>query len=471
MKQWLDDSFLLQSETAVNLYKKMAQKMPIFDYHNHLDAGEIEEDFCFPNLTEAWLAHDHYKWRLMRQSGVDEKLITGDGDPYEKFSAFMDSLRMSPGNPLVHWSCLELKQYFHIEDALNPDNRLTMWNEANALLQRKEYSIRNLLVQQNVKILCTTDDPLDSLEHHKNLALQEKRFQVLPSYRPDILLYPEREGFSEYLLRLENMTGMKIDTIIKLVDALEQRLDYFIEHGCVVSDHSLEEDFYEKATEAQATEILQKSRKKEEISLLEAAQYRTILLTRLGSLYTRKGIVMQLHIGAIRNVSAGLYHNIGVNAGGDAMTEEGCVQQLARLLKRMEQENALPKMVLYHLNPVFNEAIAVLCNSYSSDGYKGKIQWGPAWWFNDHKEGIKEQLKVYARQGGLGNHLGMLTDSRSYLSFSRHDYFRRILCNLLGEWVEAGEFPADEVLLNTIVQNICYQNAVEYFTIPERGIK
>lgn len=461
---FLTDDFLLQNQYAKTLYHEAAEQMPIFDYHNHLDAKEILEDGCFRNLTEAWLAHDHYKWRAMRAYGVPEELITGNGDPYEKYLAYVRTIRASIGNPLYHWTHLELARYFGITEALTEDNAKTIWDQCNALLATGEYSVRNLLKMQKVTHLCTTDSPADTLEAHLALQKENTGIAILPSYRPDVLLYPERNGFREYVKEMEKVCQKPVRSLSDLAGCLEDRLVYFVKAGCVVSDHSIEGAFFNPAaTEADADAVFRKCLKGEAITAVEAVSYRGVLFTLLGSMYRKHRVVMQLHIGAIRNNSRKLVSRAGANTGCDSIGEGEYIAQLGGLLNALERTDSLPRTIVYCLNPSMNEALATMCGNFLMDGGRSQVQWGPAWWFNDHKDGIEEQLRIYARQGVLMNHPGMLTDSRSFLSYPRHEYFRRILCNLVGTWVERGEYPEDMEYLKTMIRHICYDNAMEYF--------
>lgn len=462
--QFMNDDFLLQNEYAKILYHEAAESMPIFDYHNHLDANEILEDGCFTNLTEAWLAHDHYKWRAMRAYGIPEELITGNGDPYEKYMAYVKTIRASIGNPLYHWTHLELARYFGITEALTEENAKEIWDKCNALLATREYSVRNLLKMQKVTHLCTTDSPADTLEAHLALKKTEPEIAVLPSFRPDVLLYPERAGFVEYVQAMEQACNKKINNLDDLTACLEERLEHFVTAGCVVSDHSIEGAFFNvSATVAGADAIFKKLLGGEMITASEAVDYRGVLFTILGRLYKKHNVAMQLHIGAIRNNSAKLVATAGVNTGCDSIGEGEYIAEISGLLNALENSDSLPRTILYCLNPAMNEALATMCGNFLMNGGRSQVQWGPAWWFNDHKDGIEEQLRVYARQGVLMNHPGMLTDSRSFLSYPRHEYFRRILCNMVGTWVDKGEYPWDEEYLKSLIRHICYENAMEYF--------
>ena len=467
MKKFMNDDFLLHTETACKLYHDAAKNMPIFDYHNHLDASEILQDFCFDNITDAWLKHDHYKWRAMRAYGISEELITGKADPFEKFMAYVKTICACVGNPLYHWTHLELKNYFGITEALNEKNAREIYDKCNEMLKDKKYSVRNLLKMQNVKALCTTDDPIDSLESHRKLSVEFPEIKVLPSYRPDQILYPEKENFKDYVGKLEKASGMKITDMESLCKALHARLVFFKECGCLVSDHSLEGAFYLATDENEANDIFAKRMEQQVLTDEETVKLRTFLMLKLAKMYYDEDIVMQIHIGALRDNSYVLKQTVGANAGCDSINDAGCAKMLSDLLNNIQQ-SGLPKTILYHLNPAENEMLATMCGNFQSNGGRSRVQWGPAWWLNDQKRGMEEQIEVYARQGVLGNHPGMLTDSRSFLSFPRHEYFRRILCNKLGEWVENGEYPCDMEYLSSMVENICYNNAAQYFNLEAK---
>ena len=460
----MDENFLLTTECAQKLFHETAQKMPIFDYHNHLGAQEIYEDNCFSNLTEAWLLHDHYKWRAMRANGCPEEEITGTAADYKKYLNFVDTIQNAPGNPLYHWTHLELQRYFNVYEPLTIDNAEDVWKRCNALLKTREYSVRNLLLMQNVQALCTTDDPADSLIYHTKLSEEGFSIKVLPSFRPDRALNIQKSDFTAYIQLLSIAAGKDIQSVSDLVNVLSERLKFFIKNGCVVSDHSIEGNFWcENPNMDTASKIFEKRMKGQNVSSEENAEYQAFLFMELGKMYAKENIVMQLHIGAIRDNVSRLFESIGANVGCDSIRELDFSKQLAQFLDSLDHCEMLPKTILYNLNPKDNEMLATLAGNFESSGEKAKVQWGPAWWFNDHIGGIENQLIVYARQGVLGQHLGMLTDSRSFLSFPRHEYFRRILCNLIGNWVENGEYPYDEKKLCDIVRNISYDNAAEYF--------
>ena len=473
MKSFLDENFILQSEPAQILYHKYAENQPIFDFHNHLSPQEIFENKPLGNLANAWLDHDHYKWRAMRAAGVDEKLITGhlnkDGSArplldltessrdYERYLAFVRTLQLCPGNPLYHWSHLELKRYFGISEPVTEKNALEIWEKCNTLLQKPEYTPRGLLEKMGVQELCTTDDPLDTLEWHKKITGDWKSCKVRPSFRPDLVLNAESPAFSAYISHLQQIDGSQFRSISDMIAALGRRMDFFKAKGSVVSDHSLENDFYLHTNYDDVNYIFEKAWIGKYLRPDEIAKYKGWVLTELGKLYAQKGFVMQIHIGALRDNNSALLKLAGKNIGEDSLADFNYAQQLGAVLNAIYSAEPNARTILYNLNPKDNEALATMAANFRN------CQFGPAWWFNDHKDGIEEQLRVYARTAVLGSYVGMLTDSRSFLSYPRHEYFRRILCNFVGGLVEAGEFPWDEESLGNLVKRICYDNAISFF--------
>ena len=465
MKRFLDENFLLETKSSQILYHKYAEKEPIFDFHNHLSPKEIFENKRLGNLANAWLDHDHYKWRAMRAAGVDEKLITGhlvNGEAvtqspetdYERYLAFVKTLELSPGNPLYHWSHLELKRYFGISKPLTQANAKEIWDKCNALLQKDEYTSQGLLLKMGVKELCTTDDPLDNLEWHNKL--KGAGIKVRPSFRPDIPLSPDHPDFAKYISKLQEMDGTSFKTITDMINALGRRMDFFKENGCVVSDHSLEDDFYLPVNYDDVNYIFEKAWIGKKLTKEEIAKYKGYLLIELGKLYAKKGFVMQIHIGALRDNNTLMLTKAGKNIGEDSLNDFNFASQLGAVLNGIYSQ-ADAKTILYNLNPKDNDSIATMAANFRN------CHFGPAWWFCDHKDGIEEQIRVFARTSVLGRYVGMLTDSRSFLSYPRHEYFRRILCNYIGGLVENGELPWDEALLGNMVKNISYKNACDFF--------
>lgn len=459
----ISDDFLLTNEYARCLYHEYAEQQPIFDFHNHLSAQEIYEDGNMSSLTEAWLLHDHYKWRAMRAMGIEERLITGDGDDYDKFLAYVRTINKAVGNPLYHWTHLELRRYFGITEPLTEENAASVYEQCNKLLADKNYSVRKLLLMQNVKALCTTDDPVDDLKYHRALKEEGFEIKVLPSFRPDMALKIDSPDFDSYLETLSKVVGFPITSVEVLLLALEKRLKYFMELGCRVSDHSLEDSFFVESNPDLAEKALQKHRSNMPLTKKEVVYFRGYVLHKLAYMYAENGIVMQLHIGALRNNNPVLMDTYGANAGCDSLHDFSFAAQLSGFLATCAKYNGLPKVILYDLNPKDHEMIATMAGNFRN------VRFGPAWWFNDHKDGIMEQIRIYSRQSVLGTYIGMLTDSRSFLSFPRHEYFRRILCAYVGGLVEAGEFPFLKESLGRMIADICYQNSVDFFDLKRIG--
>lgn len=465
MKAFMDRDFLLESETAKILYHKYAAPMPIVDYHCHISAREIALDRQFDNITQMWLGGDHYKWRLMRWNGVPEKYITGDAPDREKFQKWAETLERAIGNPLYHWSHMELRQYFGYQGILKVDTAGQVWDLCNEKLKSPEMSARNIIMSSNVKILCTTDDPADDLHYHK-LLRQDNTFpvQVYPAFRPERAMNIGKKEFAEYIHKLEQVTGFVITSMEDLQWALRDRMDFFDKLGCRTSDHSLDYAMYAPASAKQIDAIFQKALAGEPISYQEEQQYKMAFLLFVGKEYQKRGWVMQLHYGVKRDNDAERFQKLGPDTGFDCINTYTPSAQLAELLNALSEENGLPRTIVYSLNPADNTAIGSVIGCFQDDTCPGKIQQGSAWWFNDNKQGIQAHLTSLANQGMLANFVGMLTDSRSFLSYTRHEYFRRILCDLLGEWVEKGEYPWDEKCLGRIVEDISYHNVVKYFS-------
>ncbi|CAG7642848.1 glucuronate isomerase [Paenibacillus allorhizosphaerae] len=466
MKKFLDDNFLLKNNTAEKLYHEYAKQMPIIDYHCHLSPQEIYENKRFKNITEAWLYGDHYKWRVMRANGAEEKYVTGgDGaSDYDRFLAWAKTVPMTIGNPLYHWSHLELQRFFGVYDLINEKNAPAIWEKVNAQLGGEGFAARDLITKSGVKVVCTTDDPTDSLEYHIKIKdIVGFDCKVLPSFRPDKGLEINRSTFLPWVEKLGEVAGGKISSYDELLTALESRVRFFHSVGGRVSDHALDYVAYAETTQADAAAIFDKALQGGTVSLEEEKQYKTYTLTFLGKLYAELGWAMQFHINAHRNNNTRMFGKLGPDTGYDSINDSLIAQPLVRLLDALDAEDALPKTILYSLNPKDNYVLGTIIGSYQGGGVAGKIQFGSAWWFNDTLDGMLDQMKALANLGLLSRFVGMLTDSRSFLSYTRHEYFRRLLCNLIGEWVENGEAPDDMELLGGIVQAISYNNAKEYF--------
>ncbi len=459
---FLNDNFLLKTEIAQKLFHDYAKIMPIIDYHCHLDPKEIYENKNFKNLTDAWLAGDHYKWRLMRANGIPESHITGDASDYDKFLAWARTVPKTIGNPLYAWTHLELKRFFGIDLLLNEENAPLIWDIANEKLASSEFKRRNIIINSNVKVVCTTDDPTDSLYYHQQLQKEEQHFQVLPSFRPDKSLNIDQSGFIEWIEKLGIQSQTPITSYQELIDALKNRVSYFHQMGGRLSDHALDILTYEEADEKTLEVIFQKRIKNETLTPHEISAYRTETLTRLIGFYYDQGWTMQLHIHAYRNTNTAMFEQLGPDTGYDAVNDLSLTIPLQRLLNRAEKEGKLPKTILYSLNPNDFFVLATLMGSFQKNT-PGKLQLGSGWWYNDTRAGMRHQLTVLSDVGLLSTFVGMLTDSRSFLSYTRHEYFRRVLCEFIGEIVERGEAPEDETLLGSIVEAISYNNARQYF--------
>ncbi len=464
MKKFMDKDFLLSTPTAKRLYHEYAASMPIVDYHCHINPQEIYEDRKFENITQIWLGADHYKWRQMRSNGIEERYITGDATDREKFQKWAETLEMAIGNPLYHWSHLELQRYFGYEGCLNGDTAQEVWNLCNEKLAQNDMSARSLIRRSGVKLLCTTDDPIDSLEWHKKLAEDESfDVKVLPAWRPDRAMYLEKTDYLDYLKCLSEVSGVTISDFSTLMEALKKRIEFFAEMGCVVSDHGMAYVMYEEADKEEIEIIFDKRLSGELPNAKEEAKFKTAFLVELGKEYHKRNWVMQLHYGVKRDNSRRIYQQVGADAGIDCISNETPSAQLADFLNALDVTDQLPKTILYSLNPMDNAAIGTVIGCFQNDFAIGKIQQGSAWWFNDNKIGMQEQMTSLANLSLLGNFVGMLTDSRSFLSYTRHEYFRRILCELIGGWVENGEYPPDDVRLERIIKGIAYHNAIRYF--------
>lgn len=464
MKRFMDENFLLGNDFAVSLYHQYAKDMPIYDYHCHLSPREIAENKKYRNITEIWLGGDHYKWRALRSNGVEEKYITGDADDKEKFLKWAETMPYCIGNPLYHWTHLELKRFFGIDKLLSPGTAEEIWEACNKMLQKDEFSARELMKRSNVKAISTTDDPVDSLEYHKAIAADASfDIAVLPAFRPDKGINIEKEGFSAWLEKLGAAAGVEVKTFEDLKKALLRRMDHFHQAGCRLSDHGLDCAVFCQGTDEEASAILGKALKGDALTEIEIDRYKTQVILFLGREYARRNWVMQLHLGTIRNNNSRMLKLLGPDTGFDAVGDFTYAQALSKTLNALDETGELPKTILYCLNPVNNEVLGTIIGCFQREGIPGKMQFGSGWWFNDQKDGMIKQMTALANLGLLSRFVGMLTDSRSFLSYTRHEYFRRILCNLMGEWVENGEAPDDMALLGQMVQDICYHNAVRYF--------
>ena len=463
MREFMCDDFLLMTDTAKTLYHNYAKNMPIYDFHCHLSPKEIYENKKYKNITEVWLGGDHYKWRAMRSNGVDERYITGDADDKEKFMKWAETIDECYGNPLFHWTHLELKRFFGIDLVLSKETAEEIWNLTNEKLATDKFTARELIKMSNVKTLCTTDDPIDSLEYH--IALKEdKSFDVVvnPAFRPDKGIRIEKDEFIPWFNRLEEVYGEKIDSIDKYTSALESRIEFFHQVGCRISDHALDPVVFERGTKEEVNAILLKKLAGEELTEKEVKQFKTYIMIFLGKEYSKRKWVMQIHVGCIRNNSTRMYNKLGADTGYDAIDDELFLRALSKLLDTLDTTDELPKTIIYNLNPRDNEAIGTLIGCFQDGKTPGKIQFGSGWWFLDQKDGMTRQMTALANLGLLSRFVGMLTDSRSFLSYTRHEYFRRILCNLLGDWVERGELPNNIERLGKMVENICYNNVNNY---------
>ncbi len=464
IKPFLDDaSFLLDNPTAEALYHAHAKDLPILDYHNHLAPADIAADRQFANLTDIWLRCDHYKWRAMRAAGVPEQFITGAAGDEEKFGKWAETLPLTLRNPLFHWTHLELRRYFGITDLLNPKTAPIIYQQCNDLLQTPEFSARNLLRRMNVEALCTTDDPADDLRHHQQLTADGFEVKVLPTFRPDKAILIENEAFPKYIETLGEAAKVKIQSFDDLLQSLKNRADFFAAQGCKLADHGLEQMPAEDYNLPTVDAIFKRKMAGQMVGSKEAGKYMSALLYHLCQMYAGLGWVQQFHLGAQRNNNARLLAQLGADAGCDSIGDFPQAEALAKFLDRLDREGQLAKTILYNLNPRDNELFATMAGNFQDGSAPGKVQYGAAWWFLDQLDGMEKQLNVLSNMGLLGTFVGMLTDSRSFLSFPRHEYFRRLLCNLIGRDVHEGKLPNDPVWLGETVRNICYFNAKNYF--------
>lgn len=464
MKSFLDDNFLLQSETAKKLYHDFAEKLPVIDYHCHLPVQQIADDINFKNLTQIWLYGDHYKWRAMRACGVDESFITGDKSDFEKFEKWAETVPYTLRNPLHHWTHIELQRYFDVHELLKPESSKKIYDNCTKKLQTKEYSVKNLLRKMRVEVVCTTDDPTDSLEYHKKMKDDGFEIKVLPAFRPDKAMYVDDVNeFNTYVMRLEKISGSGVSSFQSYLDLLKKRHDFFAAAGCAVSDHGLEfvcaEDYTDKEIEA----IFNKIRGGKELSPQEILKFKSAMLEIFATWDHEKGWVQQYHLGALRNNNSRMLESSGPDTGWDSVGDFLQARSLSKFLNKLDSTNQLAKTILYNLNPADNELMATMAGNFNDGTVAGKIQFGAAWWFLDQKDGMTKQMNALSNMGLLSKFVGMITDSRSFLSYPRHEYFRRLLCNLFGEEIENGEMPNDLEWTGKIIGDICYHNAKAYF--------
>ena len=476
MKAFMDADFMLYNETAKHLFHDYAESLPIIDYHCHISPQEIYEDRRYNNIAEIWLGGkqsnggyfgDHYKWRVMRSNGVSEDKVTGDAEPFEKFLEFAKALEMAIGNPMYHWSHLELKKYFGINEPLTEENAKEIWDKTSEMLKNDpDLSVRGIIRKSNVAFIGTTDDPIDTLEWHEKLAKEDLGFQVCPSYRPDKAINITKDGFADYIKKLAKSVGKEsLNSAQEVCDALNERLDFFKAHGCKASDHGIDYVMFRKGSDAEADAAFKKVMNGESITTEEAEIYQTKVLTSLARKYHKENVVMEIHYSCTRNVNEKMFRLQGPDTGYDMIAKSNCYDQLAELFSELNKTDELPKTIVFSLDHNDFNQITTCLGTFQSDEVPGKMQLGAAWWFLDSRDGMEEQMRSLGNLGLLGNFVGMLTDSRSFLSYTRHDYFRRIACNLIGKWVEDGEYPNNEKSLKKIVEGISYNNAKRYVGI------
>jgi glucuronate isomerase len=466
MKQFLNEDFLLQSKTAQRLYHEYAKQMPIIDYHNHLLPDQVANNINFENLTQVWLYGDHYKWRAMRTNGVNEKFITGNASDWEKFEQWAATVPYTLRNPLYHWTHLELQRYFNIHEVLNADSARRIYDDATAQLQNASHSVQGLLQQMNVKLICTTDDPVDDLKYHQQYRAQGGSPKMNPAFRPDKAMnVDDTITFNNYLTLLEKAADISISTFNDYLAALKKRHDYFAENGCAVSDHGLEEIYAEDYTQTEIVGIFAQVRSGGNLTLEEKKKFKSAMLVIFAEWDHEKGWVQQYHLGALRNNNSRMLKQLGPDTGWDSIGDFSQARALSKFLNRLDTNDKLAKTIIYNLNPADNELFATMIGNFNDGSVAGKVQWGSGWWFLDQKDGMIKQINALSNMGLLSRFVGMLTDSRSFLSFPRHEYFRRILCNMYGEEVENGELPNDLALIGKTIQDICYNNAKEYFNL------
>lgn len=470
MQPFLGEDFLLQSEHARRLYFDYAKDMPVIDYHNHLPPAQIANNHSFENLTQVWLYGDHYKWRAMRTNGIDESFITGNKSDYEKFEQWAKTVPYTLRNPLYHWTHLELQRYFNVHELLKPETARNIYDKCSSLLQTPAYTTRGLLQQMNVKIVCTTDDPLDSLEHHQQLRKEGGDLTMLPAFRPDAAMNADNAAaFNHYVGRLEQVADTNISNYNDYLEALKQRHDYFAANGCSVSDHGLEEIYAVDYMAGEIERIFTKLRASQSLTLEERLKFKSDMLYHFAIWDHEKNWVQQYHLGALRNNNARMLQQLGPDTGWDSIGDFSQARALSKFMNRLDSSNQLAKTIIYNLNPADNELMATMIGNFNDGSVAGKIQWGSGWWFLDQKDGMTRQINALSNMGLLSKFVGMLTDSRSFLSFPRHEYFRRLLCNILGSEIESGELPNDPDWIGQVVKDICFNNAQTYFNWQSIG--
>ena len=465
MSAFITDDFLLHNDTAKALYNSYAEGLPIIDYHCHIPVRDIALDTQFKNLTHIWLYGDHYKWRAMRTAGVDEKYITGNATDWEKFLEWTKVVPKTLGNPLYHWTHLELLRYFGVDELLDEKSAKRVWKHCNELLSKPELSARGIIKKMNVEVVCTTDDPVDSLEYHQQIA-EDASFdvKVLPAFRPDKALGIDNpEEYQKWLDKLSDASSLSVKSYGDLLAALKQRHDFFHEQGCRLSDHGMETVYADEYTESEVNDIFARALKGKIVDTKEHRKFSSAVLYEMGKMDHERGWVQQYHLGAIRNNNTRMYRTLGPDTGFDSMGDFSQARSLSKFLDRLDTNDQLAKTILYNVNPVHNALFATMIGNYQDGSVPGKMQFGSAWWFLDQKDGIEDQLRTLANMGLLSHFVGMLTDSRSFLSYPRHEYFRRVLCNMIGEDIEKGLIPADMELVGSMITDICHNNAEQYF--------
>ena len=467
MNRFMTEDFMLHNEYAKTLYHDYAKDLPIFDFHCHLEAKEIYENEKIPSITEAWLGGDHYKWRVMRACGVEEKYITGDAGDYEKFEKYAEIMPYLLGNPIYHWTHLGLKNYFGIDYCLDKSTAKEIYDKCNEILQKDEYRPQGLIEMSNVAAVCTTNDPTDTLEYHKKLEREDLNFTVRPAFRPDSAIYIEKDSFNSYLNNLSDVSGVKIKDYDSLKEALKQRIEYFHENGCRASDQAFEYIPFKRADEVELNEIVRRKISGVDVSKEEEEKFKTEIFIFLAGEYKKRDWAMEIHVGVIRNNSEIMFKKLGADVGGDAQADLPFAKNLADILSEIEKNQGVPRTIIFPLNPKDNYPVMTIAGSFNRANEENisTVQLGTAWWHLDHKEGMIEQMKIFSQVGVFSKFVGMLTDSRSFLSYPRHEYFRRILCNFIGEFVENGEYPWDEKFLGQVVEDICINNAKKFIKI------